>query len=173
MNMTMAMFMIVLMRMPLGQGGRRGEHEPSSLNPLGADQRVGQLTDNPRLPAQQDHFETSLGIEMNMRGRDHAFEMKMLQFGQSVGHTSDVMVINERDNPHRQGVVMSDRFFDEGVAHQAANRLAPVGVAVFLAIAVEPPEQFPADGHAESNERLFHESLPGGDQKSCGPLPPL
>ena len=65
------------------------------------------------------------------------------------------MVVDQGDDPHRLAVVVRDRFFDQGRAHQAADGLAPVGIAVQLAVLVEPPEQFAADRHAESDQGSF------------------
>ena len=64
---------------PAGDRLGRGEDEPAGLDALGADQVVGQVADLPRRPAQQDHFEAALLVEMDV-GRGHdPVEMMMLQ----------------------------------------------------------------------------------------------
>ena len=167
-GMSVAVLMRVIVSVPVrvfvtaGQGGGRGQDESAGLDPLGADQRVGQLADRPRRASEQNDLEAAIRIEMNMSRRDNPFDALMLDLGQTLGNTAGVVVINQRDNAHCGAVVMGDRFLDQGIAHQAADGLAPVRMPVRLAIAVEPPEQLAADGDTEADEGLFHGAFPGG-----------
>ena len=80
-------------------------------------------------------------------------EVVMLQLGQPLGDPAGVVVVDQGDDAHRLGVVGGDDLLDQGGAHQAADGLAPVGVAMLLAIAVELVEQLAADRHAEPDQR--------------------
>lgn len=115
----------------------RGEDESASLDALGTDQVVGEVTDLPGWPAQQDHFQTSLVVEMNVSCGDDSVEMIVLYVGEPPGDTTDMMVINQGHDAHRLAVVVSDRFLDQRRPHQAADGLAPIGITVQLAITIE------------------------------------
>ena len=140
----------------------RGKDEPAGLDTLGADQVIGQVANQPRGAAQQDHFEAALFIEMDVSCRENPVEMVMLQISEPARNARGVVVVNEGDHAHCVTVVAGDLFFDERIAHQAADGLAPVRVAVQLAILIEAAEQLSADRHAESDERVFHGSVSSG-----------
>jgi hypothetical protein len=133
----------------------RGQDKPPRLDPLGADQVIGQVADFEGGSAQQDDFQASLLVEMHVRRRDDPIEMMVLQVGQAASDPRHMMVINERDDPHGLAIVASDCFFDKRIPHQPAHGLATVGVAVHLAILVESLEKFTADRHAEPDEMVF------------------
>ncbi len=56
--------------------------EPAGLDSLGADQVVGQVADLASGAAKQDHFQTALLVEMDVRRGDDPVEMMVLQVGQ-------------------------------------------------------------------------------------------
>src|SRR5262249_38843121 len=94
------------------------------------------------------------------RGADPV-EMMMLQVGQPARDPRDVVVVDQGDDSHRLALVVGDRLLDQGGAHQATHRFAPVGIAVHLAVLVEHPEQISPDRDAESDQGIFHGCAPG------------
>ena len=87
MMVLVAVLMVMVMLSPAfavasGDGLGRGQDEPAGLDPLGADQVVGQVADLPRRAAEQDHFEAAVLVEMDVGGGDDPVEMMVLQVGQ-------------------------------------------------------------------------------------------
>jgi hypothetical protein len=158
--MGMIVRMLVMVGMvfavPVRDGLCRGEHESSSLDALGADQVIGEVTNFFGRTAQQDHFQAALVIEMNVSRGDDLVEMMVLYVGQPPRDPADMMVVNQGHDAHRFAVVMSDCLFDQSCPHQAADSLAPIGIAVQLAITIEEAKQFSADRHAEPDQWVFH-----------------
>ena len=74
-----------------------------------------------------------------------------------------MVVVDQGDDAHRVALVVSDDVLDQGSAHQTADRLAPVRVAVGLAVAIELLEQLAADRDAEPDEGVF-----GGFHQTSG-----
>ena len=56
----------------------RGQHQASGLDPLGADQAVGQLADDARPAAQEDDLQATVGVEVDVGRRHHPFEVLVL-----------------------------------------------------------------------------------------------
>jgi hypothetical protein len=59
---------------------RGGKHEPAVLDALCCDQRIGELLNQCRLAAHQDHFQTVVVIEMDVNARHDRIVVLMLQF---------------------------------------------------------------------------------------------
>ncbi len=70
------------MARPLSGTAWRGQDEPAGLDALGADQVVGQVADLAGGPAEQDHFQAALLVEMDVGRGDDPVEMVVLQIGQ-------------------------------------------------------------------------------------------
>ena len=103
--------------------------------------------------AEQDHFQAAVLVEMDV-GRGHdPVEVVVLQVGQPPRDPRGVVVVDQGDDAHRLALVLGDHLFDQGRAHQAAHGLAPVRIAMHLAILVELLEQLAADRDAESDQR--------------------
>jgi hypothetical protein len=62
----------------VGDGLGGGEDEAAGLDPLGADQAVGQLTHQPRRAAQEDHLQATAGVEVDVGGGHDAVEVVVL-----------------------------------------------------------------------------------------------
>ena len=101
----------------------RGQNEPARFNPFGANQAVGQFTDNPGWSAQQNNLQTAGSIQMYMSAGHHAIEMLMLEFGQPVRDSTGVMVIDQGDHANRLCLFMLNGVFNKGRTHQAAHGL--------------------------------------------------
>jgi len=56
----------------------RGQDETAGLDSLGADQVLGQDSDLARWPAEQDHFQATALVEVNVGGGDDLVEMVVL-----------------------------------------------------------------------------------------------
>ena len=154
--------------MVVGQGFGRGENEASGFDSFGSDQSVGEFSDEPRGAAQEDDFEATAGVEVDVGGGDDRGEVVVLQVGETFGDAAGVVVVHQGDDPHGFGVVVGDDFLDQGGSHQSSNRLAAVGILVRLAVAVELLEKFAADRDAESNQRvLFHGKLGRGFEEKA------
>jgi hypothetical protein len=65
---------------PVGRGNGlgRSQDEPAGLDSLGADQLLGEVSDLPGGPAQQDDFQTTALVEVNVGGGDDLVEMVVL-----------------------------------------------------------------------------------------------
>src|SRR5262249_45299325 len=112
--MLMLMFILMFMFVSragvwAGDRGGRGQDEATVLDPLGADQAVGYLTDRPGRPAEQDPLEAAAGVEVNVSGRDDPVQVKVLEFGQPLGDPAGVMVVDQRDDSHRLAGFVGDR----------------------------------------------------------------
>src|SRR5437763_1365086 len=68
MRMSMSIPMPVVMALLDGHG--RGQHESPGLDPFRADQAVGQLPEELGRPPEQDDFQASPGVEVDV-GRGH------------------------------------------------------------------------------------------------------
>ena len=145
---------------PIFDRARGGKDQASGLNPSRTNQAICQFPDRPGRTAEQDYFEATRGVEMDVRRGDDHVEVQVLQLRQTLGDPADVVVIDQGDDPHRLLISRGDRFLDQRGPHQAADRLAPVGIAVLLAISVEFVEQLAADRDAESNEGVLHAREP-------------
>ena len=79
--------MMVMVRMPFSvlsrNGLGRGENESPGLDSLCADQVVGEVADLSSWAAEEDHFQASLIIEMNVCSRDDMVKMMVLDVGQA------------------------------------------------------------------------------------------
>ncbi len=142
---------------PVGDGVGGGEDQTASLHALGPDQAVGQFPNRRGRSAQKDHFQAAVSIEVDMGGRHHPFKMGVLKLGQPLGHPGGVMVVDERQDPHRLALILRDRLLHQGGAHQAPNRFAAVGKPVLLAVVVELLEEFATDRDTEADQRIFHD----------------
>ena len=176
MRMRMAVIVCVIVRMTgcaiadRDRLGRR-QDEPAGLDPLGADQAVGQLricasgprsriTSRQRCSSRWTWVVVTTGRGGGAGGRS------------AVGDPRDVVVVDQGDDAHRLALVVGDHLFDQGRAHQAADRLAPVGVAVHLAVLVELLEQLAADRDAEPDQGVFHGAFSFAGSSNAGrPLP--
>ena len=96
---------------------RRGEDESSGFDPFCSDQAIGEFSDEPRGASEEDDFEATPGVEVNVSGGDHRGEVVVLQFGESLGDAAGVVVVDQRDDSHGFGVVMSDHLLDQGGPH--------------------------------------------------------
>lgn len=152
--MMMSMIMTVIMSMTRNRVGG-GEDEAAGLDPLGADQVVGQLADELGGTTEQDHFETAVRVEMDVGRGHHSGQMQVLDLGEALADPAGVVVIDQGDDPHRVALVVRDRFLDQGRAHQPSDRLAPIRILVLLAIMVKLVEKFAADRDAEADEWRF------------------
>lgn len=97
---------------------------------------------------------------MHMRSGDDAFEMLVLQIGESSRRSSRVVIVDQGEDAERLFRIVGDDLFDERPAHQAADGLGAVGIPMSIAVAVESLKQISADRHAESNEGVFHIERP-------------
>ena len=152
----------------------RGEDEAAGLDPLGADQAVGQLADRPWRGRGAGSLPGSGGRRGGRGSSSRPVQVQMLQLGQPLGDPAGVVVVDQGDDPHRVALVVGDGVLDQGRAHQAADRLAPVRVPVLLAVLVELLEQLAADRDAEPDQRVFHMrfSVPVGCSRSDLSSPP-
>ncbi len=82
--------------------------------------------------------------------------MMVLDVSQAPRDPADVMIVNQRHYAHGFAVILCDCLFDQSGTHQAADRLAAVGISVQLAITIEEAKQFAANRHAEPHEWVFH-----------------
>ncbi len=98
--MRMRVAMRVIASVPGADRSSRGEDQATGLDPLGADQSIGKLSDELGCPPEQDHFETARGIEVDVRGRDDAGQVQMLKLGELLGNPAGVMVVDQRDDTH-------------------------------------------------------------------------
>jgi hypothetical protein len=64
-----------------GDGFRGGEDEAAGLDPLGADEAVGEFADEPGGASEEDHFEAAAGVEVDVGGRDDVVEVVVLEVG--------------------------------------------------------------------------------------------
>jgi hypothetical protein len=135
---------------------RGGEDEAAGFDALGANQIIGQSADFMSGAAKQDDLETAFGVKVDVGRGDNPVKMLVLKVGEPARDFADVVVVDQGDDAHGFGFLVGDRLLDQRRAHQAANRLAPVRVAMLLAIAVELVEKFTTNRHAEPDERLFH-----------------
>ena len=97
----------------VGDRGGGGQDEPAGLDPLDADQAVGQLADRLGGPAEQDHLQAAAGVEVDVRRRHHAVEVVVLQLGQVLGDLAGVVVVDQRHDAHRLAVVVRHRLLDQ------------------------------------------------------------
>jgi hypothetical protein len=132
------------------------QNQPAGLNALAADQVVCQHAHLTRRAAEQDHLQAAIRVEMDVRRGDDLIEMAMLQFGQALGDPAGVMIIDERHDAHGLAVLAVDHLFDKRRSHESADRLAPVGISVFLTIAIEPTQELATDRDAEADKWIFH-----------------
>jgi len=142
-----------------GDRGCGCQDKPAGLNSFGTDQLVRQLTNAARGATEQDHLQASPFVQVDVSGRDDLLEMAVLQFGQALGDPAGVVIVNQGDHTHRLAVFPVDHFLDQRIPHQAPDRLAPVGIAMLLAILVEPLQQLAPDRNTEADEWLFHFGL--------------
>ena len=84
--------------------------------------------------AEQDHLEAAAGVEVDVGGRHDPVQVEVLELGQPLGDPPGVVVVDQGDDAHRVARLERDGVLDQGRAHQAADRLAPVRVAVGLAV---------------------------------------
>jgi hypothetical protein len=159
-RMGMIVRMVVMVRTPFAVSSRdslsRGENESAGLDPLCADQVVREVSDLPGRAAQQDHFQAALVVEVNVSCGHDLVEVMVLHVGQAPGDPADVMVVNQGHDAHCFAVVLSDCLLDQSRAHQAADRLAAVGITVQLAVTIKEAKQFSADRHTEPDQWIFH-----------------
>ena len=120
------------------------------LNPLGADQAVGQFLYFFGFAAKHDHLETAFMIQVGMqRGDDHVM-MLMLEVGELLGQEAGVMVVDESDGADHKGVGSNDSGADQAVANQIAESFGAVLVTFVRNEAVEAAKQFGIDGYADA-----------------------
>ena len=134
---VMRMLVAVCLSLPAGDGLGGGQYQPAGLDALGADQAIREFPDLARLAAQQDHFEASILVEVHMSCRDNMRQPAVLEFGEPLRGSSRVVVVDQRDHPHRLAFFLTDHFLDECSAHEAADCLASIGITMLLAVAVE------------------------------------
>jgi hypothetical protein len=152
---SVAWFVRVAVRMPFRDGFGRGEHKSTGFNPLGADEAVRQFTNFAHGTSEKDDLKASAMVEMDVGCGHDPVEVHVLDLGQSLGDPAGMMIVNDRDDPHREALFIGDHLLDQGVTHEAANGLAPIGVMMLLAILIELAQEFSTDRDAEPNERIF------------------
>jgi len=141
-----------------GAGHRRcgSQDQPASLDPLAADQVVGQHSHLAYRAAEQDDFQTAIRVEMHVCRGDDLIQVAMLQFGQALGDPAGMMIVDERHDAHGLALLAVDHLFDERRGHEPADSLAPVGISVLLTIAIEPAQELAADRDTEADEWILH-----------------
>src|SRR4051812_1149481 len=82
------------------------------------------------------------------------------------------MIVDQGDDPHRVARIARDHILDQGRAHQAADRLAPIGVVVDLAVLIELLKQLTADRDAEPNQGIFHDVTRPSARRILNTAPP-
>ena len=83
---------------------RRAHDQAAVLDPLGADQPVRQLLHLFGLAAKHDDLETTFVIEMSVQRRNDDVVMLMLEGSQFLGEKTGVVIVNQGDRAHDEGV---------------------------------------------------------------------
>ncbi len=126
---------------PSGQvaaGG--GGDQFAVLDPLGADQFVGQALDGAGLAFEHHHLQAVVGIEMHMQTGDDRIVMAVLVLGEFVGEISGVVVINQGYGADQFNVLPAPLVFDQGAANQVADCFRAVDIPLLADQGIELSE---------------------------------
>ncbi len=93
------------------------------------------------MTAEQDHLEACVVRDVHVRGRDDGSVVVMLNLSETRGEVALVVVVDERQDAERVGEVVPHLLVYQPGADEVAERLGPVGVAVFLQEPVKPPKK--------------------------------
>ncbi len=143
------------------------------LNPLEGRDRGGQRSELAGMTAEQDHLEACVVRDVHVRGRDDGSVVVMLNLSETRGEVALVVVVDERQDAERVGEVVPHLLVHQPGADEVAERLGPVGVAVFLQEPVKPPDQGTVDGDAESGKgrhsvtRIYKKVTPTDAKINC------
>ncbi len=141
----------VLVRV-LGEGRR---DELPVLDPLGGEQAVGRRLDEGRRAAQHDDLQAVVVIEVDVQGRDDVLAEVVLHVGELLGELADVMVIDQGQRGDREPVAL-EVGVDQVGAHEVAQRLGAVGVALGPDVLVEALQEVTIHRDPESNQISSH-----------------
>src|ERR1700693_4943822 len=134
----------------VGGGLGRTHDQPPVLNPLGADQAVGQFLHLFGLATKYDDLEAAFVIHVGMqRGDDHVM-MLMLEVREFFGQETSVMVVDESDGAHHKCVGSHHSRSDQAVANEVAESFGTVLITFLCNEVVEAAKQFSIDGYTDT-----------------------
>ncbi len=89
-----------------------GQDEPTGFDPFSADELLGEVADLLNGAPEQDHFEASTRIQVDVRGRHNTVQVMVLDLGEPVGDPRSVVVIDQGHHAHRWGLIVGDGLVD-------------------------------------------------------------
>ena len=117
---------------------------------------AGELFHRRRLAMHDQHFQAGIVIQMRVAGGDHQFVMLMLQLGQFFADAVLVMVVDQGDGSHDDGIRRRCPLADQSVTNQIAKGLGAIGISVLAHPLVELLEKIGIQRHANSAEIPIH-----------------
>ena len=118
------------------------------MNALRADQQIGQSLNVFRLPADDQHLQACVVIEVGMCGCDHQVMVFVLQVGQLVRQESRVVIVDKCDAADHEGTRIFDDCTDEAITYQVPQSFRTIAVTTLLDEAVEAGQEVRIDSNS-------------------------
>src|ERR1039457_1535282 len=128
-----------------------GQDQLAMLDPLDADQLIGNLFYHQDGSANNQHLQAVVGIQVNMQGRYDLIMMGMLVVSQLVGEVPNVMIIDQSHRADRFLILGTALLLDQRRPDKIANRFRAVHIALLLNQLIKIRQKFFIKRDSESD----------------------
>ena len=118
---------------------------------LDADEGIRHLLDLSPFALHHQYLQTVVVVQMHVHTRQHQFMETVLDIGELLGERRHVMIVDERNRPHRL-LILIPLLPDQIVANQIAERLRSIGILLPRNVPIEVVQQMMIKGDTEANK---------------------
>src|SRR5512143_3408609 len=141
----------------------RGAHdELPVLDALQTDQVIGDVPNRRRPPAQREHFETRVVVQVDVHRREDLVVVIVAGGDDAIRQVALAVSVDEREARHRLAAAPLPRVLDETLADQVAHRLGAVGRSRARDQRVEALDQGLVDRQADPLELHARSGITNG-----------
>lgn len=135
-----------------GGGLCNRDDESPMLHTFQADQTSSELLHLSSFAMDNEDFQAGIVIEMCVTGRNDQFVMGVLKFGELLGNSVSVVVIDERDGADHRRTRTCRLLGNQPIANQIAEGLGPIRIPEAGDEMVEALEEVRIECHSDSAE---------------------
>jgi hypothetical protein len=123
------------------------------------DEPIAELAERARLAAEDEDLEAARVVEVHVHRADDLLEAHVLRVREAVQDLPVVVVVDDVDGRDRQRVAALPLLLDELAAHEVADPLRAVRVALLFEVAVELLEELLLERHGEADDARHGDPL--------------
>jgi hypothetical protein len=134
---------------------RTSQNQLAHLHALGSDQAIGQQSNFAGPTSQQNHFQASTMIEVDVCCGNDLLQMIVLKFGQTIANLTSMVVVDQGNHAHGRFIIRCNGLGNQSGSHQSTHSLTAIRIPMLVAVVVKPLQKLATNGHTESDQWLF------------------